>query len=108
MEISSPTSAWFGPNSLFIIGGTEPPLGYGGRSLFIYTSHNITVDKCDAQDCIMDPMSNTEGRMIYCDGDVCERWMHVVCDPSLKKKKKLPEKYYCPFCVHQRKRHTGH
>ena len=104
MEISAASSVWFGKNSLFIVGGTEPPLGNGGRSIFIYTSHNISVDTCDAKECIMNPNADTDSRMVYCDGEACERWMHIVCDPSLKKKKKLPEKYFCTFCCHSKKK----
>ena len=104
MEVASPSSYWFGKNSLFIIGGTEPPLGFGGRSIFVYTSHSITVDKCDAETCNMDPNADTDSRMVNCDGEVCNRWIHVACDPSLKKLKKLPKKYFCPFCSYQKKK----
>ena len=100
MQISSPTTAWFGKNSLFIIGGSQPPLGHGGRSIIIYTSHEITVDKCDAEVCSVDPFANTSGRMVFCDGPACEREIHISCDPALAKVKKLPKIYFCPFCTH--------
>ena len=83
-----------------LFGGSEPPLGHRGRSIIIYTSHKITVETCEAPECIMLPHSNVDTRMIYCDAEMCERWIHFWCDPKVRNLKKDPEKYFCPHCYH--------
>ena len=90
--ISSANSIWFGDSCLLIVGGSLPPLGNGGRCIFMYTNNNIEVAKCDADICV----ANEGGRMVGC--DKCDAWLHICCDASIKGKKKLPEKYFCPQC----------
>ena len=94
---------WFGKNLMMVLGGSEPALGNRGRSILMYTSYNISVSSCDAPKCTFDIHSGLDSRMIYCDSVMCQRWIHVHCDLSIKKKKKLPDKYYCPMCTHKKK-----
>ena len=78
---------WFGKNLLILLGGCEPVLGNRGRSILMYTSYNISVSFCDAPKCTFDVHSGLDSRMIYCDSVMCQRWIHVHCDLSIKKKK---------------------
>ena len=70
----------------------------------MYTSHQLKVKSCDAEECVMMEVSNMDSRMIYCDAEICDRWIHVYCDPKVRKLRKLPERYYCPFCSGGRKK----
>ena len=69
----------------------------------MFTTHEIFVSKYQAPNCIYPKASNVDSRMIFCDGLRCERWLHIFCDLSIRTKKKLPDKYYCPNCTYTRK-----
>ena len=91
---------WFGKNLLMILGGSEPALGNRGRSILMYTSYNISVSSCDAPKCTFDVHSGLDSRMIYCDSVMCQRWIHVHCDLSIKKKKKNCQTNITVLCAH--------
>lgn len=62
------------------------------------------IEICEAPLCVMLPQSNVDSRMVYCDSQMCDRWIHVYCDITTRKLKRLPDLYYCPVCNPPRKK----
>ena len=98
MAVSGATSVWVDNETLMLIGGTEPPLGEGGRSIFVYTSKEITMNECLAAEfCLWEGDRNMDGTMVIC--DECDLSIHKYCDKRIRNLRKLPEKYFCPKCT---------
>ena len=84
---------------MLLFGGSEPPLGLGGRSIFAYTPYKLVLERCAAETCLVDKDFQGNTLLIYCDGPACEREIHKYCDEKVRNVKKLPAKYYCPYCT---------
>ena len=103
MAVHGATSHWVDSETLLISGGSEAPLGVGGRSIFVYTSKNIIMSECSAGvACVWECNRNLDGTMIICDG--CEQSIHKYCDKTVRNldNENLPDKYFCPTCRKRR------
>ena len=99
MKVDSATSHWFDEETLILLGGSEPPLGNGGRSIIVYSSNPIVSSVCALENCLMEDNQNIEGREIEC--EECGQYIHQYCDPKVRKlDAKAIEKmsYKCPMC----------
>jgi hypothetical protein len=100
MRVFGATSVWLiEDDTLLLIGGSTPPLGYGGRSIFMYSRRKNDIDFCDLgeQSCLVNEDHDGDNRLIVC--DKCESDIHFYCDPKMRKKTRVPEQYICPRCT---------
>jgi len=98
------SSMWLEDESLLLLGGSTPPLGYGGRSVFLYSSKKNDLGPCQlVPKCVMPADFKGDTKMIIC--DFCETDIHFYCDPKLRGKICFKDQYYkCPMCSKKRKR----
>ena len=99
MKVDSATSHWFDEETLIFLGGSEPPLGNGGRSIIVYSSNPIVSSACALENCIMVDTQNVAGTEIEC--DECGSYIHQYCDSKVRDldaKSIEKMKYICPMC----------
>ena len=109
VKVSGGSSFWIGDHTWIIIGGTTPPLGFGGRSIFTYSCLTVKIENCDAETCKIDPNFQGDTCLVLC--DFCEKEIHKHCDSLISRRKKLPDKYKCPVCrgdAGKQRRRVGH
>ena len=98
------SSVWLEDDTLLLLGGSTPPLGYGGRSLLLYSSKKNDLGPCDLNPkCLMPVDFKGNTKLIIC--DFCESDIHFYCDPKLRGKNVFKNEFYkCPMCSKKRKR----
>lgn len=101
MKVHGASSCWFGKETLMLVGGSEPPLGHGGRSIIAYTSENLVMNGCALDECLVVADNDLDGLMIECSS--CEKWIHKYCDRKMRNLTKIPRIYKCPKCLEEEK-----